>query len=161
MDAVVLGHYFVEKDGRVLSLRSGRYLKGGMGTNGRPFVILSVDSQRALKYRHILVAETYLGECPPGKEVSHLDGNILNNHVSNLKYETRAENLARRRAHGTMDDGFNNSRAVLKPGDPEKIKELRSSGMTHSKIATEFGVSRTTISRVLNGHRYGGTDEDD
>lgn len=160
-DAVILvgslDRYLICSDGSIFSLRSHKWLGGGMGTNGRPFVILVFGAgETRLLYRHKLVAETFLGPVPDGLEVSHLDNDVMNNDINNLKYETHSENLARRKANGTMDDGFNNSRAVLKPGDPEKIRELREEGLSHQKIARRFNVSRTTISRVLNGQRYGG-----
>lgn len=148
----VAGNYIIEEDGKVFSLRTGRYLSGGIGSNGRPFVVLWDGKRGHLKYRHILVAATYLGPKPPGTVVSHRDDNPLNNHKSNLVYETQKENLARRKFR---DDGFHNSRAVLSPGDPETIREMRAAGMTHKEIAKTYGVSRTTISRVLNNLRYG------
>lgn len=151
MDAWIIGHYVIERDGRVFSLRTHKYLQPGMGTNGRPYVNLWDGKRGHVRYIHKLVAEAFLGPCPDGMIVSHLDDNPLNNVYTNLIYETQADNLARR---NFRDDGFHNSRAVLKPGDPEKIKEFRAEGLTHQQIADKFGVSRVTISRVLNGKRY-------
>jgi len=44
---------------------------------------------------HQMVAECYLGPCPAGYEVDHIDGNKINNHISNLQYLTKEENLAK------------------------------------------------------------------
>ena len=42
---------------------------------------------------HRMVAECYLGSCPNGFVVDHIDGNKLNNHISNLQYLTKEENI--------------------------------------------------------------------
>jgi len=42
---------------------------------------------------HQMVAECYLGPCPVGFVVDHIDGNKSNNHISNLQYLTKEENI--------------------------------------------------------------------
>lgn len=42
---------------------------------------------------HRLVARAFIGPCPEGKEVNHIDGVPSHNAVSNLEYVTRSENL--------------------------------------------------------------------
>lgn len=49
---------------------------------------------------HRLVARTFIGPCPPGLEVRHKDGDPTNNHVDNLEYGTRAQNMQDRVKHG-------------------------------------------------------------
>jgi hypothetical protein len=41
---------------------------------------------------HRLIAQTYLGKIPKGKEVNHKDLDKHNNNPSNLEYMTRSEN---------------------------------------------------------------------
>lgn len=50
---------------------------------------------------HNLVAHAFLGPRPAGLQVRHLDGNPLNNSVSNLAYGTASENALDKRRHGT------------------------------------------------------------
>ena len=42
---------------------------------------------------HRMVAECYLGPCPEGYEVDHIDGDKKNNKLSNLQYLTKEENI--------------------------------------------------------------------
>lgn len=50
---------------------------------------------------HRLVLLAFVGECPVGLEVRHLDGDPANNHLSNLRYGTPSENVLDRVRHGT------------------------------------------------------------
>lgn len=86
---------------------------------------------------------------------SHRNGDIDDNRPGNLLWETQRDNLARREQHGTMDRGVNNTRACVSEEDVRRIRELRTGhGKTHQAIATLMGISRTSVSRILNGLRY-------
>ncbi len=51
---------------------------------------------------HKLVAECWLGPCPEGMEVDHIDRNSRNNHYSNLRYVTRSEQMKNRTLSAAM-----------------------------------------------------------
>jgi hypothetical protein len=91
--------------GRVKSLprntTRGGLLSIKIGKRGYPAVGLVQDGKQATYEVHRLVALAFLGECAAGYEVRHRDGNPLNNHVLNLVYGTRGENVRDRRSHGT------------------------------------------------------------
>lgn len=50
---------------------------------------------------HRLMAEAFLGPCPDGMQVRHLDGNNTHNVLPNLKWGTASENAYDRVRHGT------------------------------------------------------------
>lgn len=50
---------------------------------------------------HRLVMDAFVGPCPDGLEVRHLDGDPSNNRLSNLQYGTRPENQLDAVRHGT------------------------------------------------------------
>lgn len=54
---------------------------------------------------HQLVAAAFIGPCPPGLEVRHLDGDRSNNTPANLAYGTHADNIRDQVAHGTTNNG--------------------------------------------------------
>lgn len=61
--------------------------------NGYQRVGLCMNYKRKMKLVHRLVAETFIPK-PLGKyEVNHKDGDKANNHVSNLEWVTRSENI--------------------------------------------------------------------
>ena len=108
------GYYSVSDEGRVRSeprtevtkrgLRTykGRILKQSSGgQNNYRHVILAKPGVRASWKVHRLVLAAFVGECPPGNWVRHLDGDRLNNSLSNLAYGTPSENAYDTVRHGT------------------------------------------------------------
>lgn len=98
-------HYRVDEDGAVWSYRMGRYVKPTCGGGYYDYYYVSLqDSGTGMVSVHKLVARKYIGVCPEGKEVSHKDGNKMNNHWTNLEYLTHAENIAKSfREHGRIN----------------------------------------------------------
>lgn len=99
----VPGHpdYQVSDRGRVVSYKRGRprELRGGL-PNGYRQVRMYVDGARSDQLVHRLVLLAFVGPCPEGQEVRHLDGDKTNNHLSNLRHGTRSENTIDQVQHG-------------------------------------------------------------
>jgi hypothetical protein len=83
--------YEVSSSGRVRNRVRGNILKSTLGSHGYPMVSLGRKIKRTV---HSLVAEAFLGPCPPGQEVRHRDDERWNAALSNLEYGTRAQNVA-------------------------------------------------------------------
>lgn len=104
---------------------------------------------------HRLVAEAFLGPCPDGYEVCHCDGNPSNNHVSNLRYDTRAGNHADKLAHGTAQRGEKNGASKLTLLKVMAIKELLRLEWSQSSIADIFSINPSTVSLIRRGKKWG------
>lgn len=87
----------LRKDGYCIASIAYRHIY--MGTDGQGNRYYK-EGQRSMMI-HRLVAEAFLGKCPDGVEVDHIDGHRWNNALSNLDYITRGEN--RNRHHGPFD----------------------------------------------------------
>jgi hypothetical protein len=70
--------------------------------SGHMMVSLCRDAHCVKRYVHQLVLEAFVGPMPDGKEGCHNDGNPANNHVSNLRWDTRAGNMQDAVKHQTM-----------------------------------------------------------
>jgi HNH endonuclease/NUMOD4 motif len=77
----------------------GRELIPGRGKY--PLVKLTKSGRKMHEYVHRLVARTFLGVCPAGLEVRHLNGDGKDSRLANLQYSTRQENMNDRIVHGT------------------------------------------------------------
>jgi hypothetical protein len=53
-----------------------------------------------------LVMRAFVGECPPGLEVCHGDGDETNNRLDNMRYDTRLSNHADRKKHRGPQNPF-------------------------------------------------------
>jgi hypothetical protein len=95
------GLYEVSNKGLVWSLRRQIVLKAFPSGNGYLHVALHKDGRQKTRYIHKMVAAAFIGRCPAGMEVLHGDGDQTNNHRTNLRYGTHAENVQESVKHGT------------------------------------------------------------
>ena len=119
MSAKFTPGYEVTQEGRVFSVGTNwrgygrRELVQDLNDGGYPSVRIVVNGQRKRYAVHKLVAHTHLGPQPaPDYEVRHLDGNKMNNHISNLAWGTKKENADDRERHGRTSRGERHSMAI-------------------------------------------------
>jgi len=98
--------YEVSNTGLVRSTRFNKVknLVFGTGTMGRKTVVFSVKAKGHKFYVHRLVAMAFLPTADTKLAVDHIDRDVTNNHVSNLRWATRSENQANR--IGTSMTGY-------------------------------------------------------
>lgn len=87
-------NYFITENGKCYNNTTGKYLKGQIGGNGYLSFHLTLPSgKRKRVYAHRMVALNYIpNKDKRKKEVSHKDGDKLNNNVNNLEWVTSKEN---------------------------------------------------------------------
>src|SRR5215475_3524438 len=66
---------------------------------------------------HRLMLLTFVGPCPQGMEACHGDGNKLNNHLSNLRWDTHQGNMDERERQGSLPRGMRHGAAKLQDRD--------------------------------------------
>jgi len=99
------GWYEVSDLGRVRRVRPGQGTVAGSmlspGTEEYPAVgLYKGDGKRVQCRIHTLVAAAFIGPCPEGHEVDHIDGNKWHCTPSNLEYVPYGENQRRAYASG-------------------------------------------------------------
>lgn len=100
---------------------------------------------------HRIVAAAFIGPCPHGKQVAHLDGNPQNNTPANLAYVTATENQAHRRIHGTACFGQLNPNARLTDSDVIEIRRRYNAGEKAVALSKVFGTCSDNIRAVAKG----------
>jgi hypothetical protein len=103
--------YGVTIDGDVYSMISKKWMKKTLTRLGYNTVNVKVPSRkREGCFLHRIVLMTWGAMPLEGKnEVNHIDGNKLNNHVSNLEWNNRSENIR----HGFKNGLFETQRQLI------------------------------------------------
>ncbi len=123
-------------------------------------VKLAKDGKRPYKkfLLHRLVYETFVGPIPPRLTINHLDGNRLNNHVSNLEVATMREQMLHAYATGLqkVQRGAERGRAAkLTAADVRSIRRrYRPRVVTLDALAAEYGVSQGCIFYIVKRKRW-------
>jgi hypothetical protein len=156
--------YQVSNYGRVKSFSlnkdEGKIMKSST-IKGFKFIQLKIDGSIFRYYVHKLVAKVWLNE--PSHEqtiVTHLDGNITNNHVSNLKWMSKDELTIQHRelnlqkpVSAKRTKTITNSK--LKENDIVLLKTMIQKGVVQAKIAKMFCISEMQVTRIKRGENWG------
>jgi hypothetical protein len=164
------GYYEVSSTGRVRSLnrvvngcygstqpRESRVLLGTTPRKSHPahgYRIVGLCRNGSVKMAsvHRLVAGAFLPN-PEGKpDVNHINGIRHDNRPENLEWCTTQENTKHRHEIlKTTAKGERQGCSVLKNADVIRIRELRGSGMTLTKIGEVMGVSFSQVGKICSG----------
>ena len=118
--------YEVSEDGRIVrNVKSKHHLRQEQERGGYYRVHPVLNGKQVHRLVHLLVAECWLGAKPEGLECDHIDRDRHNNHYTNLRYVTRAENHKNRvfSEEGKKHNG-EVTRARYMSATPEQQREI-------------------------------------
>ena len=157
------GLYEVSNHGRVRSLDRidargrrwpGRIMQGSRDRTGwYTKVSLSFGQRIERPYVHRTVAEVFLGPCPPGMVVNHIDGDKTNNHIDNLEYLTHRANLEHASNTGLFPVGRQHHNTRLSVFQVQ-MAMLVKGAVTSCTVAKWFGVAPDTICAIWEGRTW-------
>ena len=150
-----LEDYEVSDDGRIRNIHNKREIKQFVGKDG--YLRTQIDGKTRLVHR--VVAKAYIPEDPEREFVNHKDGNKQNNHVDNLEWTTRTENIRHAYQHGLYPSrsGTANGRCKLTDDQVDFIRENYIRGDKEygaRAMAAKFGVAHQTICAVVTGQNW-------
>lgn len=143
--------YHVSSYGRIRKI-----LKTWVKASGHVAMALCKDDTVTDVLVHRLVAMTFISPPPsPYHEVGHRNGNAADNHVSNLRWVTSAENKEDNRINGTMVVGERHYRAKL---TAEQVSEMRAlhalGGVTTVQLGKQFGITPQHVGKIVCGKKW-------
>lgn len=140
--------YCVTDDGSIYSLKSKKFLNLQYNDNGYVTVTLRKDGKTKTLRVHRLVAMMYLTDTYfEGAHVNHIDGDKTNNHVNNLEWVTREENMR----HAYDNDLVISKPKTLSDDYLHLICQALESGSRVVDVARMFSVEREIIDRIYRG----------
>ena len=123
-------------------------------SNGYKMVTLSVKQNKKHFSVHSLVAESFIGIKPDKNVVCHKDDDKTNNAADNLYYGTYSQNGKDAVNNKKLKSGQDHPLAKLSNADVDTIRHLVVSlSMTHKAVADIFGISKSTVSGIINSGR--------
>lgn len=152
----VIHKYSVSNYGRVRNDHTGRCLKQKIERNGYASVCLSLGHRGTYKTVkvHRLVAKVFIENPNNLPQVNHKDGDKLNNNVCNLEFCTAKYNVMHSIKNGLQPIGEKCSYAKLSQKDIDDIKNMYNNNIKIIDISNIYDVHRTTISKIIHGHRW-------
>ena len=152
------GHpdYSVGYDGSILSYKGKepRALTPCVNSRGYHHVVLWTGGKRTDCVIHRLVAQAFLPNPCNRLEVNHVDADKTHNHVSNLAWVTRKENVAHAHEHDLCPVGSKHYNAKLTESQVAHIKTLLEDGVSQRNISWTFGVAKGTIYYIAAGKTW-------
>jgi len=105
-------------------------------------------------YIHQLVLLAFVGPCPEGMEVRHLDDNTLNNALSNLCYGTHLQNQQDAVQNRCYRYGENHQNARFTADEIRDIRQMAAAGIKYRVITEKYGINHSHISRIVKREIY-------
>ena len=152
-------NYCVTKEGNIYSRQNKKWLKKIIDTGGYLHVNLYNNKERFRYPIHHAVLNTFIGKCPKDMECRHLDGDKLNNELSNLCWGTHSENVQDTIRHGTHRPcslkGEKHPNVILTEQDVRMIVYLYKTGLFIQKeIASWYNIGQMTVSDIITGKKW-------
>lgn len=150
-------NYYVNAEGKMFSIFSESQMIYRKDKDGYYTVtLMTTDNIKITARVHDIVLRTFKGDPPKDMikpVVDHIDHNIHNNKISNLRWLENIDNIKNRRLDTVS--GENNNNAKLTEELVEKIKSYPESVSSYT-IIDELGlnISRSSINRIRTGESW-------
>lgn len=153
--------YQISDSGRIFTKRRlignqiyyGKELIPQLTSDGYLKVTLSRNCKSKKYYLHRLVAIQFLDNLDDLPQVNHIDGNKLNNSITNLEWCTKQENQNHAIRTGLMQRGQERPSAKLTEQQVLEIYKLK--GVLKAQdIADRYKVSKNTVNCILRGSKW-------
>jgi hypothetical protein len=172
------GLYQISNFGRIYSFpkykHKGKFLKFFKDKRGYLYVGLTKDKKYKTFTVHRLVGIHFIFNLFNFPEINHIDGNKSNNYFKNLEWVTSSQNQIHAFTNGLQvitekhinvakitcsingkkNKGKIYSSRKLTPEQDVEICNKFNNGISSSKLATEYGVSKKTILNIKNNRNY-------
>jgi hypothetical protein len=145
--------YYITQDGKVF--RNGNERKTGISNKGYRIVQLWVKNIQKTHTLHRLVAELYVDNPENKPCVNHIDGNKLNNNLTNLEWVSWKENINHKIYTLGVGIGETHSQSKVPNKIVSYIKRCKDNGIQpkYERIRDTYGVSIPYLKKIYRGEK--------
>lgn len=143
--------YTIDKDGNVYGLK-GKILEGYLHNGYKCFNIRDKNNKTVYIFYHRFQAYCKFGNkiYEKGTLVRHLDGNPLNNSISNLELGTQHDNIMDQPKEVRIKKA-SNANKVYSDEIVEQIIKDRENGLSYQELMKKYNISsKGTLSYIIN-----------
>lgn len=148
------GLYQASNYGNIKSFYTNKIIIGSITKNGYYTISLVKGKNKISKSIHRIIAATFYGDS--NLDVNHKDGNKLNNHIGNLEYVTKSQNIRHAMLNGLL---VQNTKKIAE----EKRKKVAKIDMLSNQIIEVYNstheaskltkINRGNICSVCRGEK--------
>jgi len=139
-----LNHHFIDEHGKVINRKTGTVLKLRINKNGYYYFTATEFNKATTISLHRAIAIAFIKNPESKRTVNHIDGNKLNNSLSNLEWSTDSENI--QHAYNT---GLNKSNSKVTKTHLKKIYKRFFEGENLTVISKDFPYNNVTVSNHM------------
>jgi hypothetical protein len=157
------GYYEVSNCGRVRSLdriiirsdgikvpQIGKLMRTQPTQHGRRSVMMCGPGLKTRRREvHRMVLEAFVGPCPENMEACHRDDDCTNNHLENLRWDTKRSNMQERDRNGKTVKGQTHGNAKLTDEGVREMRRLRETGAKLSYLSERYGIAFGQIGAIV------------
>ena len=152
-------YYQADTFGNIWSMRTDKILKPDTSSHYARVIVGQKHNKRPLRVLvHRFVAKTFIPNPENKPQVNHIDGNPLNNNVSNLEWVTHSENALHANSTGLSNVKY---RMLGKTGEKNHLSKTVYQYSMEYSLVTEFSgirdaerilsIDSSSISKCCNG----------
>lgn len=154
--------YKINRNGIVLSVKTGRQLSSYLDKNGYVLVRLNKNGEgkHCRLHRLLAIMFIYNNDKINKTQINHKDGNKSNNNLDNLEWCTPRENNKHARDTGLNPilKGEDAGGAVFSDVEISSIREeLQANIISQKQISKKYGISEGHLSSIKSGTYRGGS----
>lgn len=138
----------VRRIGKGRGVSTGRILKAQLINSGYLIVMLYKNNVQYPRLVHRIVADAFIGPCPAGHEVNHINMGKTDNHWRNLEYVSRSGNLLHRSRLG-VGRGEKNGTAKLTEESVREIRRRHANGEGYKSLGKSYGVAWEAVRNLI------------
>ena len=146
-----IDRFHFKRRGRI----KGKTLIQNLNKKGYPEVKLWKNNKQEARNPHRLVALAFIPNPNNLPQVNHIDGDKLNNHVSNLEWISNSDNMRHAYKLGLKcSKGENNSNCKITDIQVTQIKLIYNTGKSSKYISEELNVKLHIVRQIISGKSW-------